>query len=171
MHSVPCAYCGLPVRLTSAQAEAVQASANPAYCCVGCAIASQVPVDEKGQFPITRALLAAVAMGFVLFNQWLTWLLATGLAHEGRAGAAQVAFWASLGLGAVLWVAIVTAGALSRSLRLADAWVACAVVMIATLGLLAGSAAGFALGNAAFATWHARGFLREKTQGKKGLRI
>ena len=56
------------------------------YCCSGCALASRLPpAGGSGQFPVTPALVAALGVGFVFFNEVLFWTLALELAREHRA--------------------------------------------------------------------------------------
>ena len=81
MDKIPCVFCGLPVRV-SASSEG-----RPVYCCSGCALAAQIPMDG-GNLPISRQLVVSLAIGFIFFNQFLFWALAVALRGEDRAGLA-----------------------------------------------------------------------------------
>lgn len=77
MEKVPCTFCGLPVRVSS------KATDQPVYCCSGCALAAQIPMGENG-LPVSGQLVAALAIGFGYFNQFLFWSLTFALRSEGR---------------------------------------------------------------------------------------
>ena len=156
---VTCEHCGLPFSVARA------APGRAIYCCSGCALAARVPVDAQGQFPVNGALVAALGVGFVFFNQVLFWLLAVLLARRNADGAATAArlVWASLGVGVAVWTALAWFQIAAGARRVAD-W----VVMAAAAGLLAcglanvhpGVAAG---GNALLAAWASRGLMRRRS--------
>ena len=50
-------------------------------------MASQIPVDAKGNYPVNAALVTVLAVGFVVFNQLLGWGLVDFMADQGRAPA------------------------------------------------------------------------------------
>jgi len=79
MDKLPCSFCGLPVRVIGSPAK----SDGPVYCCSGCALAAQIPLGD-GDLPISRQLVAALAIGFGFFNQFLFWSLALALRGEQR---------------------------------------------------------------------------------------
>jgi hypothetical protein len=154
---VTCEHCGLPFSVArSVPGKAV-------YCCSGCALAARVPVDAQGQFPVNAALVTALGLGFVFFNQVLFWLLAVLLARsvDGAANAERFA-WASLGVGTAVWIALAVFQGVAGARRITDL-----AVLAAAAGLLAcgvtnlhpGLAAG---GNALLAAWALRGLMRKR---------
>lgn len=162
---VICTYCGLPF---TTRAKVV----GPVYCCTGCAMASRIPVDASGQFPINRALIELLAFGFGLFNEILFALLALLLAGEGK-GVNSVRFaWASVVLGV-----IVLTSALVLQRRSGGR-----TGMASTVGLLSVGVAGAAFltyppnpwlvlaGNGLLILWSARGIIfgRNRTPKKRG---
>jgi hypothetical protein len=155
MNKVACTYCGLPFR-------AVRAEPGKTYfCCSGCALASRVPVDAQGHFPVNATLVAALATGFVLFNQGLFALLAGLLAREGRAETAAHLDLVSMLLAAIGWSALVTGqwragarGAIEGLVTFATFGVLVAGFYTQTLGCLLA-------GNAALALWSVRGFFKK----------
>jgi len=68
---------------------------------------SRIPVDAQGNFPINRTLIAVLGFGLALFNQALFWLLAVLIQGQGRPVPAGRFLFASIGLGAVLWLLLV----------------------------------------------------------------
>lgn len=160
MTHVTCDYCGLPFKVRRVE------PGRAYYCCSGCAIASRVPVDGRGDFPITPALVAALGVGFVFFNQLLAWLLAALLAGEGRSELAAKFVLASWITGAAVWLALVVAQARAHGGRVADAGVALLALALGGAGALAGSLACGALGNSLLLAWSVRGVLKKKTRRK-----
>ncbi|HEY8932831.1 MAG TPA: hypothetical protein VIM44_05925 [Rariglobus sp.] len=77
------------------------------HSCIGRAIASRIPVDAQGNFPINRTLIAVLAFGLALFNQALFWLLAVLIRGQGRPVPADRFLFASVWLGAALWLILV----------------------------------------------------------------
>lgn len=155
---VVCEHCGLPFSVTRV------APGRPVYCCSGCALAANVPVDAHGNFPVNTALAAALGAGFVFFNQALFWLLALLLAREadGVVNAGRFT-WASLAAGVVLVCALAVFQARAGARRGIDR-----LVLAACGGLLAvsmaGAGAGCAVaGNACLAAWSLRGLGRGKS--------
>ena len=102
---IPCSFCGLPVRVTSDRPE------EPVYCCSGCALVAQIPMDG-GNLPISRQLVVSLVLAFAYFNQFLFWSLAFALRGEGRDLLAGRFEWITLALGA-----IVLAGAIAVFFR------------------------------------------------------
>ncbi len=160
---VTCEHCGLP--FSTPRSEPGRA----VYCCSGCALAARVPVDAQGQFPVNAALVTALGVGFVFFNQVLFWLLAVLLARDPDAAANAVRFtWASLGVGVAVGLALASFQISAGARRTAD-W----AVLVAAAGLLAcgvvnahpGVAVG---GNALLAAWALRGLMRERKDGRQG---
>lgn len=100
---VVCEHCGLPFSVPRA------VPGKAVYCCSGCALASRVPVDARGQFPVNAALVSALGGGFVFFNQALFWMLAALLGRRADAEsgiqAGRFAI-ASLALGVAVWGAV-----------------------------------------------------------------
>ena len=80
---------------------------TPRFSCIGSAIARRIPVDAQGNFPINRTLIAVLAFGLALFNQALFWLLAVLIRGQGRPIPADRFLFASVGLGAALWLILV----------------------------------------------------------------
>ena len=77
---------------------------TPRFSCIGRAVASRIPVDAQGNFPINRTLIAVLAFALALFNQALFWLLAVLIRGQGRPVPADRFLFASIWLGAALWL-------------------------------------------------------------------
>jgi len=165
MTSVTCAYCGLPFKAVRVE------PGRPAYCCTGCAIASRVPVDAKGDFPVNGALVSALATGFLFFNQLLFWALSVVLRTEDRFAAANACELASWGAGAATWL-VLAAGLVRTG---AGGWADRAFVAIAlvtgVVGALGGSLACAAGANALLLAWSVRGLLKQKTRRKPDVPV
>ncbi|MFA6286314.1 MAG: hypothetical protein WC661_02945 [Opitutaceae bacterium] len=157
MNKVACHYCGLPFKALRVQ------PGREYFCCSGCAIASRVPVDADGKFPTNPALLTALAVGFIFFNQLIFWLLAVLLVREGRVPVAGRFEVASLVLGTVTWLALVVVQWRLGARRWVDAVVAVLTAGLLASGLASGSQACAAAANAALVAWSVRGFLRKKS--------
>jgi len=97
MKKIPCTFCGLPVRVGSDPSE------EPVYCCSGCALAAQIPMDG-GYLPISRQLIVSLTLAFAYFNQFLFWSLAFALRGEGRDLLADRFEWITLALGALVLI-------------------------------------------------------------------
>lgn len=77
-------------------------------CSVGCNLAAKLPLGDGGPLPISWPLFAALASGFVLFNQLMLWSLfavkesqgALDMAHRFETSSFVAG---SLWLGAALW--------------------------------------------------------------------
>lgn len=158
MARVTCAYCGLPFKAVRVD------PGRPAFCCTGCALASRVPVDAKGDFPVNAALVSALATGFLFFNQLLFWGLSVLLQAEGRSDPAASCALASWIAGAVTWSVL----AYGLVFMAAGGWIDRVVVLIALIagvaGAFGGSLACAAGANAVLLTWSVRGLLKEKTR-------
>ncbi|MDD2764930.1 MAG: hypothetical protein PHE83_13255 [Opitutaceae bacterium] len=167
MPRVQCSYCGLPFNVR--QIEAGRAY----YCCSGCALVSRLPAaGGGGEFPVTPALVAALGVGFALFNQVLFWTLAAELAREQRAVPALLFARISAGLGVLVWAVLATGIWRAPVRRWSDALVA-----LATLGGLALaiwpplSAGGAVASSAALGLWLGRGWGKQKFARKKTLPV
>ncbi len=154
---VTCDHCGLPFSV------ARPTPGRAVYCCSGCALAARVPVDAQGQFPVNAALVTALGLGFVFFNQGLFWLLAVlvarrpdGLANAGRLEAVSFA------VGAVVWVALVVCQARVGARRPVD-WAVVAVSAAVIAWAWGGSTPGLAVAaNALLVLWALRGVRRRR---------
>ena len=156
MSKVSCHYCGLPFNAVRVQ------PGREYFCCSGCALASRVPVDEDGKFPVNPPLVAAMAVGFLFFNQLLFWLLETLLVREGRQAVAGRFEEASLALGGIAWIALAVVQWRLGARRWVDA-----LAVALTAGLMAGAFSGGSLACASSATaalvvWSTRGVLKKK---------
>lgn len=160
MTQVTCRYCGLPFKVRRVEAGRAY------YCCSGCAVASRVSVDAQGNFPITPALVGALAVGFVFFNQLLFWLLAVLLAGEGRVEVAAKCALVSWLAGAAVWLTLVVAQARAHGWRGADAVVAALALALGSAGVLVGSLGCGVLASGALLVWSLRGVLKKKTPRK-----
>ena len=131
MEKVPCVFCGLPVRVSS------RSSDQPVYCCSGCALAAQIPTGDDG-LPISGQLIAALAIGFGYFNQFLFWSLAFALRGEGRDVLASRFDLATLVVGAVVLVATAGVFLAARVHRWTDWFLLGVVVVFAVASALVG---------------------------------
>lgn len=115
MQRVTCSFCGLPfsVRRVSPGADY--------YCCSGCALASRIPLNQGGQFPVTPGLVIALAFAFGIFNQVLFGVLGGGVIDEGRIEVGARLQLVSVTLGAVLVLAGAGFSLLSRGRSGGDA--------------------------------------------------
>lgn len=154
---VTCEHCGLPFSVARV------APGRAVYCCSGCALAARVPVDAQGQFPVNAALVTALGVGFVYFNQVLFWLLAVLLARgaDGALNAARFA-WASLGVGAAVWVALALFQLNAGARRVVDWVVLLAAAALLGCGVANAQPAVAAAGNALLAAWALRGLARKR---------
>lgn len=165
MTSVTCDYCGLPFKVRRVE------PGRPVYCCTGCAVASRVPVDAKGDFPVNGALVSALVVGFVLFNQLLFWGLATLLAGEGRADAAAKCALASWAAAGATWFALAAGLTGAKSLRGSDLAVAGATLALAAAGWHWGAPVYAVFANGLFLLWSVRGLLKKKTSRKPDVTV
>ncbi|WP_404421542.1 hypothetical protein [Nibricoccus sp. IMCC34717] len=153
-----CHYCGIPVRAGRAtEAEAV-------YCCTGCAIAERIPIDSSGQFPVNRALVGTLVIGFLAFNQILFALLSAIAAHQAKATLSGRMAWASLGVGAGVWLALALAMRFSGRRSVAEKLPAAAALgVFLWAGLSQPPALWLAgAGNGILLIWNMRGLLRRR---------
>jgi hypothetical protein len=159
MTRVVCDFCGLPFHVPRAAEGAAH------YCCAGCALAARIPVAH-GQLPVSRPVLAALGLGFGLFNQSLFAVLGAAVAAEGRAETGEKLALVALVLGAVVLAGALAAAALPPSRRWTDL---AAAALAASGGVWAASAvpnapvaaAGWLLvANLGLAAWLARGWAR-----------
>lgn len=158
---VVCEHCGLPFSVGRAE------PGRAMYCCSGCALASRVAAAPGQPVAMNPALATALGVGFVFFNQVLAWLLSVALLRgAGRTRvweAAERLAWASLALGAAVWLAQaffwLRSGARRRGADIA--------VLVASAGLISWAAlearaALAVVGNAALAAWMLRGLIRKR---------
>jgi hypothetical protein len=160
MPQVTCEFCRLPFRVRSVAEGATY------FCCSGCALAARIPIGADGQLPVSRALVAAVALGFGLFNQALFGVLGLASMREGRIPAGETFTLVSLVVGAFAAAAAVGFAVLPGTRRWTDAAVAVGALAVAAWSGLqvAASVAAASLWllavNTLLATWLARGWLR-----------
>lgn len=165
MTSVTCAYCGLPFKVTRV------VPGRPSYCCTGCAVASRVPVDSKGDFPVNAALVSAVATGFVFFNQLLFWALAVLLMREGKVDAAANSALVSVVAGAITWLVLTISLFRNAVGRWQDTVVVVACLALGVIGARWGSLGCAAAANALLLAWSLRGLLKQKTPPKPDVTV
>ncbi|TAG28900.1 MAG: hypothetical protein EAZ36_05175 [Verrucomicrobia bacterium] len=125
-----------------------------------------MPVGASGQFPINRALLAALSVGFACFNQTLFWLLAILLTRDSTApnapANAERFMWASLALGTVVWAALGLSQIFAGARRPADHCVLFAAALLTGYSVKTAQPS-LALGaNTLLAAWALRGLGRKK---------
>jgi len=130
-------------------------------------MASRVPVDDKGQFPVNAHLVSALGVGFLFFNELLFWLVAELLVREGRMALAVRFFWLAGGAALAVWLALAVLQWRERTARVGD-------FIFMTLGLVV---FGLALrrlppmplevvaANLVLIGWSFRGLLRKKLVG------
>lgn len=157
---VVCQHCALPFSVSRV------VPGRPVYCCSGCALAARVPVDAQGQFPVNAALVTALGVGFVFFNQALFGLLAVLLARsEDGAVNAQRFVWASLGVGGLVWAALLFFQIREGARRPVDGVVAGLGAALVGWGVANALPGPALLGNALFAAWALRGLARGRRRG------
>ena len=165
MIPVTCAYCGLPFKVRRVE------PGRPVYCCTGCAVASRVPVDAKGDFPVNAALVSALGVAFLFFNQLLFWSLAILLAGEGRTDAAAKCALVSWFAAAATWLALTYGLVRERQARGIDLAMVALALALGTAGWVAGSAACAAAANGLLLLWSVRGLLKKKTSRKPDVTV
>lgn len=161
MTSVACTHCGLPLRVARVT------PGRPVYCCSGCALAARVPVDAQGQFPVNGALVTALGVGFVAFNQVLFWLLAVLLAREGQSATAARLTLASLAIGGVVWGTLAWLQFAVGARRVSDFAIVALGAGAVVLGVMASEPCVVAAGNLGLVAWSLRG-VRRRAQVKVG---
>lgn len=147
-----CVRCGVPVRR------------GATYCCLGCALRYKVPVDEKGQYPVNGALITALAVGFVYFNELLLWGASALVRADGRADLGDKLAWASAGVAVATWGAVVGTQAVQRAFAGRDAVVGALVLAIlaSAFRISPPALAQMASANAVLLLWSCRGLLRNR---------
>jgi hypothetical protein len=167
MERVSCDFCGLPFSVRSAPAGATH------YCCSGCALASRIPVHD-GTLPVSKQLVAALALGFGVFNQMMFAVLGAAVAGERRVEMGGKLMIVSLLIGLVVLLVNVTLLTTTRPRRISD-------IVGGSLGVLAAvlavwsilksdgvNATWFLLGaNLWFACWMSRGWVRRSLRRKQ----
>lgn len=165
MVTQPCQFCGLPVRCRRVD------PAQPVFCCTGCAIAAQIPVDAQGQFPVNKALVGALALAFVYFNQALFTLLNGLLLHQQKGDIAARFGWLAVASAAVVWLTAVTLQLRSPGLerRIPDygLWVATALIPALLWWKSGPPLSCMLLTNLLLLGWGARGLLRRRRREEK----
>jgi hypothetical protein len=161
---VVCEHCGLPFSVARV------APGRAVYCCSGCALAARVPVDANGQFPVNGALVTALGVGFVFFNQVLFWMLAILLARRADEASTMNAgrfAMVSLSAGVAVWLALAFFQTRAGARRCVD-WLILGATL-ATLGwALTTARAEIALAaNAVLTSWALRGLAKKKVSPKK----
>jgi hypothetical protein len=164
MTSVVCTHCGLPFRVARVTPD------KPVYCCSGCALAARVPVDAQGQFPVNGALVTALGVGFVTFNQILFWLLAVLLARDGRTDTAAKLVLASLAAGGVVWAALAWLQLAVGARRLLDFAVLGVGAGVVILGVIALEPCVAFAGNLGVIAWSLRGVRRRAKSGGESMK-
>ena len=154
MAAVSCEHCGLPFRVARVT------PGRPVYCCSGCALAARVPVDAQGQFPVNGALVAALGVGFVAFNQVLFWLLALLLARDGQSETAGSLTLVSLGIGALVWMLVAGFQFSVGARRVLDLFVFGGGAAAVGWGCVAMEPLAALAGNAFIIAWSLRGLRR-----------
>ncbi|MDF3058332.1 MAG: hypothetical protein K0R17_2547 [Rariglobus sp.] len=131
------------------------------YSCTGSFLASRIPVDENGNFPINRTLIAVLAGGLLFFNQGLFWLLAELLAGQGRDVVANRFLVASLAVGAGLWLVLTLVQAKATGGGRMSDWLVVALTGgLGAAGLLAKSPACLVAAVLLLMVWGLRGLKR-----------
>lgn len=167
MERVACDFCGLPFSVRRARPGASH------YCCSGCALASRIPVND-GTLPVSKPLMAALALGFGIFNQTLFSVLGSAVVAEGRVEVGGRLIGVSLVIGSLVVLANVVFLSTTRPWRITD-------LIGGSLGILAAvltawffltgdtdRAKWFLLGaNLWFAFWMSRGWLRRALRRKQ----
>jgi hypothetical protein len=152
-----CHRCGAPAGVASAPAN------RPVFCCAGCLVASQIPVDAKGNYPVNAALVTVLAVGFVVFNQLLGWGLVDFMADQGRARAAALCAFASLGAGAFAgMIAVREQVRGAGGVRVLDSAVVAVAILLVAIGVALGAPGFGVTANALLLGWCCRGLLRKK---------
>lgn len=158
MSGVVCDHCGLPFRVARVR------PGQPVYCCSGCALAARVPVDAQGQFPVNGALVTALGVGFVAFNQLLFWLLAVLLVREGQIETAGKLTLASLGAGVAVWGAVVWLQIAVGARRGLDLLVMAVAASALGLAIYSSEPCVALVGNLGLIAWSLRGVRRRKNK-------
>jgi hypothetical protein len=165
MSRIQCSYCGLPFNVRNAAPDRAY------YCCSGCALASRLPkTGERGEFPVTPALIVALGAGFAFFNQVLFWSLEIALTHQKHMAQAMLFSRVSAGLGILVWGVLVAAVARAESRRWTDAAMAVATLAGLVVAALSMSSAGWEIAvNVALGLWLARGWGKRKFARNRSL--
>lgn len=155
---IQCSYCGLPFKVRDAE------PGRAYFCCSGCALASRLPKPgERGEFPVTPALIVALGAGFAFFNEVLFWSLEIALAHQKHMGQATLFSRISAGLGILVWGVLVAAVARAESRRWTDVAVAVATLTGLIAAVLSNRPAGWEIAvNVVLGLWLARGWGKQK---------
>ena len=136
MIKTPCSFCGLPVRYSMDRPDS-----EPIYCCSGCALAAQIPMDS-GNLPISRQLIVSLTLAFAFFNQFLFWSLAFALRGEERDALAARFDVITLVIGIVVLTATVVVFLGARVHRWTDWVVLTLVAGLAVAGVAMGVTGG-----------------------------
>jgi hypothetical protein len=117
--------------------------ATPAIpqCSVSCNLAARIPLEEGGPLPVSWQLFAALASGFVLFNQFMLLSLFAVKRSQGAIDLAHRFELASIVVGSIWIASVLLAWGISHPKRgkdIATLLVGCLVVLVP--GLLLESA-------------------------------
>ncbi len=166
MASRTCHRCGAPAGVPSAPAN------RPVFCCAGCLVATQVPVDEKGNFPVNAALITVLAVGFVVFNQLLGWGLMALMAGKGDARAAALCAFASLGAGAFAgMIAVREQVRGAGGVKVFDSLVIAVAILLLAVGVALGAPGFGVTANLLLLGWCYRGLLKKKRVGNPDVTV
>ena len=168
MERLTCDYCGLPFR-----APFKPAADAKAYCCSGCALASQLGIEGE-KFPISPQLIFDLVLAFGVFNQFLLVLLAVALRRDGQADSAAFCVALSAGVAALLYLAAAVWQWRRRWLQTTDTF----LYAVLAAPVLGGAAVGLwlkrgdaallaAVANLLLVLWQGRGFLRRAWARRK----
>lgn len=150
-----CAHCGLPMRVRRAE------PGRRHYCCSGCAFLARMPAKGSDQFPITPALIAGLAGGFVFFNQLLFWLGSFLLGREsGRETLAANLGLVSILCGGGIMVFLAVTQWKSGSTRAGEFIVFAIIAALFGLALARHSPALAVMATTLLSAWCGRGLLR-----------
>lgn len=158
MSELHCEYSGVPIHVARPQ------PGRKYFSCIGCALASRVPVDEQGNFPINRTLIAVLLGGLVIFNQGLFWLLAWLLAGQGRQVVSDRFVVASLAVGGAMWfLLVVTQWRATGGGRWTDWLVVQLTAVLLAFGVVMQSPGCVLAAVITVVAWGARGLRHKKT--------
>lgn len=156
MSQVHCDHCGQSFRVRRAD------DSRDHFCCAGCAFRARVPIDAEGNYPVNGALISALVVGFLYFNQLLDWGVAALVTRQGKAALAQRFAAGGATFAVLVWLGLVWLQLRAGPLRGKDFLVAAvSLALIASsfrsvplsLGLLASA-------NAVLLIWNFRGIFR-----------
>ncbi len=161
-----CHRCGAPAGVASVPAN------RPVFCCAGCLVVTQIPVDAKGNYPVNAALVTGLAVGFVVFNQLLGWGVMALMAGQGRTRAAALCAFASLGAGAFAGLIAVREQVRGAGgVRVLDSAVIALAILLLAIGVALGAPGFGVTANALLLGWCCRGLLKKKRVGNPDVPV